>query len=50
MRALGDGYRSFIAGLEDAWEAMQNGEAPGQAMESVPVPHDCADDLNVLRR
>lgn len=48
MRALGDGYHSFVDGLKEAWDAMQEGEAPGQAVQiGIPV-HDCADDLNGL--
>ena len=49
MRALGDGVRSFVAELEDAWEAMNRGEAPGAKLEAAPMVHDCADDLEHLR-
>ena len=48
MRALGDGYRSFVAELEETWKSMNRAEASKAELEAVPVVHDCADDLEHL--
>jgi len=44
MRALGDGFRSFVAELKEAWNAMNRGEAPGRALDEAPFIRDEAEE------